>query len=43
MSSEPVDKRRASKEKLPWYINPATYKVAALMLRVAQELIDLFS
>ena len=43
MSSEPVDKRRASKEKLPWYINPATYRLAALMLRVAKELMDFFS
>jgi len=42
MSKLPIDKRRARQTKRAWYVNPATYKVVVLVLRLAMKVLDLF-
>lgn len=42
MSHSPIDKRRARQTKRPWYVNPITWKVVVLLLRIASKVIDLF-
>lgn len=42
MSNTPVDKRRARQTKRPWYLNPLTFRVVVLVLRLAAKVLDLF-
>jgi len=42
MSLKPIDKRRAHPSRRPWYLNPITWKVIVLMLRIAAKVFDLF-
>ncbi len=42
MSIMPDDKRRARQPKRPWYLNPLTFKVVVLLLRIVAQVLDLF-